>query len=110
MSGPRDVVKDDDFDSGAFWRWAWRSMHPYLGVILVAVGAIFLIFGWFGVSGTAVVAKQVPYVVSGGLVGVGLVSLGGRFLLIQDLRRDSGRLDKLETMVMELHAALLTRP
>jgi hypothetical protein len=31
-------------------------------------------------------------------------------LLIEDLRRDSGRLDKLERAVADLHAALLSRP
>ena len=58
----------------------------------------------------ALVAKQLPYLASGGLLGVALVALGGRFMLIQDLRRDSKRLDRLETMVNELHAALLARP
>lgn len=93
----------------SFWRWAWESTYPVLGYVLVGLGLIALAVGWYGVSGTAVVAKQVPYLASGGLLGIGLVALGGRFLLIQDLRRDSGRLDRLETMVLELHAALLSR-
>jgi hypothetical protein len=38
------------------------------------------------------------------------VTLGGRLLLIEDLRRDSGRLDRLEKAVLELHQVLLARP
>src|SRR4051794_1492137 len=100
----------DEPDASLFWRWVWDSVRPVLGWILVALGVIALFLGWYGVSGESVVAKQLPYLASGGLVGVALVALGGRFMLIQDLRRDSRRLDRLETMVNELHAALLARP
>lgn len=100
----------DEPDASLFWRWVWESVRPVLGWILVALGLIALFFGWYGVSGESLVAKQLPYLASGGLLGVALVVLGGRFMLIQDLRRDSGRLDRLETMVNELHAALLSRP
>jgi hypothetical protein len=61
------------------------------------------------VSGTALVAKQLPYIASAGLAGVVLVAIGNRIFLINDLRRDSGRLDRLEEMVAELHAVLLSR-
>jgi hypothetical protein len=93
-----------------FWRWVWDSVRPVLGYVLVALGLLALLIGWYGVSGESIVAKQLPYIASGGLLGVALVALGGRFMLIQDLRRDSSRLDRLETMVNELHAALLSRP
>jgi hypothetical protein len=39
-----------------------------------------------------------------------LAVLGAYFLGTQELRRDSGRLDRLEAMVGELHGALLRRP
>jgi hypothetical protein len=100
----------DEPDASLFWRWVWDSVRPVLGWILVGVGLVALFLGWYGVSGQSLVAKQLPYLASGGLLGVALVVLGGRFMLIQDLRRDSGRLDHLETMVNELHAALLARP
>jgi hypothetical protein len=38
-----------------------------------------------------------------------LIAIGNRIFLINDLRRDSGRLDRLEQMVAELHAVLLSR-
>jgi hypothetical protein len=89
---------------------AWDVVQPWLGWICVGLGFLALILGWVGVSGETIVEKQLPYLLSGGLAGIALVVFGARLLLIQDLRRDSGRLDRLETMVGQLHGALLARP
>ena len=97
-------------DSAALWRWLWASIRPYLGYILIALGGILLLAGYLGVSREVIVARQIPYLVSGGLVGLAAITLGGRLLLIEDLRRDSGRLDRLEKAVQELHEVLLYRP
>lgn len=105
MAPPRDQP-----DSAALWRWLWASIRPYLGYILIAIGAILLLAGYLGVSREVIVARQIPYLVSGGLVGLAVITIGGRLLLIEDLRRDSGRLDRLEKAVQELHQVLLYRP
>jgi hypothetical protein len=110
MERPSEVIDSDEPDAALFWRWVWDSVRPVLGYVLVGLGLLALLIGWYGVSGESIVAKQLPYLASGGLLGVALVVLGARFLLIQDIRRDSGRLDRLETMLNELHAALLARP
>lgn len=93
-----------------FWRWVWASARPYRGHLLLVLGFVFMLIGYLGVSREVLVGRQIPYLVSGGLVGVALVSLGGRFLLIEDMRRDSGRLDRLEAAVADLRAALLAHP
>jgi hypothetical protein len=94
---------------GQLWQWIWSGIRPVLGWVSLGVGVILLIVGWYEVAGTSVVAKQMPYIASCGLGGVAFVVFGARWLMIQDLRRDSGRLDRLETMVSELHAVLLAR-
>lgn len=66
-----------------------------------------MILGWFGVSGTPLVAKQLPYLVSGGLGGLALVFLGGLALGAADIRRAAARLDRLERQVGDLHRLLL---
>ena len=73
-------------------------------------GALLMLLGYFGVSREALPGKQIPYLVSGGIGGMFLAVLGAYFLGTQELRRDSGRLDRLEGMVEELHGALLRRP
>jgi hypothetical protein len=89
--------------------WLLDGIRPYLGYLFMAAGIIALFVGWYGVSGESLVAKQLPYLASAGLAGVVLVAIGNRIFLINDLRQDSGRLDRLEEMVAELHAVLLSR-
>ena len=105
-----DRPLDDDLpDPALFWRWVGKATRPVIGWVLLAVSALFILFGWIGVSGTPVVAKQIPYVVSGGIFGVFLAVFGAYFLGTEELRKDSGRLDRLERMVEELHQVLLSR-
>ncbi|MBV9484593.1 MAG: hypothetical protein JO246_00895 [Frankiaceae bacterium] len=89
--------------------WIMQGIRPYLGYVFVGLGLLALFLGWWGASGTPIVAKQVPYLASDGLLAVVLIAIGNRIFLIDDLRRDSGRLDRLEDMVTELHAVLLSR-
>jgi len=101
---------DDEPDPKVLWGWVATSVRPWLGWILIGAGALLMLLGYFGVSREALPAKQIPYLVSGGIGGMFLAVLGAYFLSTQELRRDSGRLDRLEQMVEELHQALLRRP
>ena len=47
-----------------------------LGGVLVPVGLLVILLGWFGASRTPNVFEQVPYLISGGLLGLALVFLG----------------------------------
>lgn len=109
MVSPR-TLEHDQPDGTVLWRWVWSSVRPVLGYVVVLAGLLLLLTAYFGVSREVLVAKQLPYVVSGGLFGLAAVTLGSRLLLIEDLRRDSSRLDRLEQAVVELHTALLARP
>jgi hypothetical protein len=80
-----------------------------LGWALAVVGAVALFLGWYGVSGTPVPAKQVPYLVSGGLGGVALVVLGAAVLATDDVRRQLGDLHEVAAKVDRLYD-LLTEP
>jgi hypothetical protein len=109
IESERPVVDDDLPDPALFWRWVGKATRPVVGWVLLAVAALFILFGWYGVSGESLPAKQIPYVVSGGLFGVFLAVFGAYFLGTEELRKDSGRLDRLERMVEELHQVLLAR-
>src|SRR3954469_1680364 len=104
------IPSDEHTDPAVFWRWVWSSVRPYLGYVLIGLGILLILFGYLGVSREVYVGGQIPYVVSGGLLGVAAVTLGSRLLLIEDLRRDSGRPDRLERAVIDLPQALLARP
>jgi hypothetical protein len=85
------------------WRWVWVTVRPYVGWVLALLGALALLLGWWGVSGEALTAKQLPYLVSGGLTGVALIVLAAVFLGTDDVRRQLARVDELERKVDELH-------
>lgn len=106
----RPRPEDDEPDPRVLWTWVGAALRPWVGWILIGFGALMMLFGYFGVSREAIPAKQIPYLVSGGIGGVFLAVLGAYFLGTQEMRNDSGRLDRLEQMVEELHQALLRRP
>jgi hypothetical protein len=47
------------------------------GAVLMPMGIVAILLGWYGVAHTKYQYNQLPYVVSGGLLGLGLVFLGG---------------------------------
>lgn len=103
-------VHTDDPDPRVLWRWAGDALRPWLGWILIGAGALLMLLGYLGVSREALPTKQIPYLVSGGIGGMFVAVLGAYFLGTQELRKDSGRLDRLEQMVEDLHHVLLRRP
>jgi hypothetical protein len=69
----------------------------YVGVVCFILGAVALYLGYNGAATNALVQAQMPYVISGGLAGLGLLALGGIsialyvILVIQaDFRRELG--------------------
>lgn len=50
-----------------------------VGGLCIFGGSAALYLGWYGAAHTRDVTDQVPYMISGGLLGVGLLILGGSF-------------------------------
>lgn len=98
---------DDEPDPRLLWRWAAKATRPWIGWVFVAASLLFALLGYLGVSREVVVSKQIPYLVSGGITAVILSVIGTYFLGTEELRKDSGRLDRLEEMVADVHVALL---
>lgn len=66
-----------------FLRTQWDRVGAW---ICIAGGAIVLFAGWWGISGTDKVGRQLPYIISGGLFGVFLLGVGGLLWVSADLR------------------------
>lgn len=109
-SNRAEPTDGDEPDPRLLWRWAAKATRPWAGWVFIGVGALLVLLGYLGVSREAIVEKQIPFLISGGIGGVLLCVVGAYFLGTEELRKDSGRLDRLEQMVAELHAALLSRP
>lgn len=105
-----DADSKDDEQRQLFWEAAANAFRPYAGWAFYGFGALLVLIGWLGISGESVVAKQLPYLISGGIGGILLAVLGAYFLGIEELRKDSGRLDRMEKQVEQLHRLLLAHP
>src|SRR5688572_30289562 len=62
----------------------------------VALGAVVVAAGWVGVSGSALPAEQLPYIISAGIGGMFLLGLGATLWLSADLRDEWRKLDRIE--------------
>ena len=69
-------------------------------VACLAVGVVALIVGYVGVSGTRDTADQIPYVVSGGMVGLFLLGAGVMLWLSADMRDEWRKLDAIDQHLM----------
>lgn len=90
-----------------------QSIPVYVGVGLAAVGFVLIGLGWDGASSFDFVQGQFPYLLSGGIGGLGLIVVGVMVLVIHTLRLDAERrsqeLGELRANVEEL-VRLLSPP
>jgi hypothetical protein len=91
-------------DRRVFWNWVWSAVRPIVGWALALAGAVALFVGWWGVSGEALTAKQIPYLVSAGLTGVALFIMAGVYLATDDIRRQFTQIAELQRKVDDLYA------
>jgi hypothetical protein len=62
------------FDWRAFLRENARMLVTF-GIL--AAGIVFVILGWYGAAHTNILTEQIPYLISGGLLGLGLIIVAG---------------------------------
>lgn len=87
----------------------------YVGIAIAAAGFVLIAFAWSKVAGIADnVALQLPYLVSGGLTGLGLVMVGVTVVNVAAKRRDAllrqQQTELLADALSELRAALDRNP
>jgi len=69
------------------------------GYALIAAGLACLVAGYLGVAGSAFIAEELTYTISGGLGGLVLLGAGGTLLLIADLHDEWRKLDRIEAAI-----------
>jgi hypothetical protein len=77
--------------------WIRNQWDRSVGLAGFIAGAIVLMLGYWGVSGTRDSAEQVAYVVSGGIAGLFLLGLGATFWLSADLRDEWRKLHEISS-------------
>ena len=90
-------------------------MVPPAALIWVATAAVIAGFGllaytWAKVSTLTIVAAQIPYLVSSGLTGLGLITVGSALLVVWSRRTDDverrRQTDELITALREIRAGM----
>jgi hypothetical protein len=71
------------------------------GALSVVLGFVFMFFGWYGAARTPREIEQVPYLISGGFIGLAMVFIGGLLLasalwmsMLKQFLEDKGDDDK----------------
>ena len=79
------------------------KMTMQLAVGFTAAGFLLIAIGWNGAAGVDYVQGQLPYLISGGVAGLGLIGLGLMLAIVQELRRThaetAARLDALTALI-----------
>ena len=74
-----------------------RSQWDRAGAIAAALaGLVAILAGWIGVSGTREAVEQIPYLVSGGLLGLFFLGVGHALWVSADLRDEWRKLHELD--------------
>lgn len=81
-----------------------------VGGLLAAIGLIAIILGWYGAANTGIGFEQTPYLISGGLLGLALVFLGGfvyfAYWVTRLVRETRAQADRAAAILDEIHGSL----
>ena len=85
--------------------WIRAQWDRAVGALGVVAGLLALLLGYQGVADTPYPAEQIPYVVSGGVLGICLIGIGLTAWLSADLRDEWHKLDRIEQLLEQSTAA-----
>lgn len=76
----------------------------YLSTALIIAGFLLIALAWNGAASQFLVDKQIPFLVSGGLTGIGFIVCGCTLAGVQELRKAATR---IEVATQRMQAAAL---
>ena len=86
-----------------------ERMVAFIGAALVGIGIPLIILGWYGAAHTPYTFEQIPYMISGGLLGLALTVLGGLFYFaywmtrqVHETRRQSDQTEQVFRRMEEM--------
>jgi hypothetical protein len=91
----------------------WAKAANYISFGVIGLGFLALYLGWNGAANKACVDCQIPYLLSGGALGLGLIGTGIGVLLVQNAKRNRlGLEQKLDALIeaMESNSGLRPAP
>lgn len=76
-----------------------------MSIILIGVGLLVIGVGANGVRSNDTIVEQMPYILTGGILGIAFVIFGSAFMVVQNARQDRALLEAKLSEVVELLAA-----
>jgi len=73
----RLAILDRGVDRARRANWDIRQVMLVVGAVAMALGFVAIILGWYGASHSAFLFQEIPYLISGGLLGIAMVAGGG---------------------------------
>ena len=89
-----------------FLKWARYHWDRLSAAILAGLGLLTLLLGYVGVSGTVYPAEQLPYMISGGILGLFFLGSAGVLYISADMRDEWRKLDEIGEQLREANARL----
>ncbi len=86
--------------------WIKQQWDRAAAAVLFVFGLLALLLGYIGIAGKVYPAEQLPYMISGGVLGLFLLGSAGILYLSADMRDEWRKLDSLEATLKELSASL----
>ncbi len=87
----------------------WSKGVIYSGIAFLAAGMVMIVLAWNGAASLDYTQGQIPYLISGGLGGLGLTGAGLALIVVHSLRRDllmiAAKLDRVSEAVHGQSAA-----
>jgi len=72
----------------------WSKLGGQLGIGCIVLGLLAIGLAWNGAAGVDFAQGQIPYLLSGGAFGIGLIVLGAALVVVQSGRRDRAVLEE----------------
>ena len=112
VEAPASTEMDPPRAGGRLPTWL-RPASPtvtYIGIGVAVLGFLLILLAWGQVAGETQVYLQIPYVVSAGLTGLGLVMVGLTVVNVSAKQRDAvdrdRQMDQLVSILGELRTVL----
>ena len=91
-----------------------ESILAIISAIVLPLGLAVILLGWYGAAHSSYLFEQVPYLISGGLFGLGLVVLGGLLYFGSWIARSAAQQqrqgEEVAELLREIRDEMRTRP
>lgn len=86
------------------------QIATYVGIALATLGFFLIALAWNGAASFDYAPAQFPYLISGGLTGIGLIVVGVTVMVVQTMRQDgadrAAEMERLVARIAELQTLL----